>query len=86
MNDCALHTCVVPVLLSDNMQINIFGKTTEEKYKAGIEMRRRMALTLFRKKIMFETSDSTNLLGDLPVDVGTNDYAGYSDASSSQYE
>ena len=53
--DCALHTIVVPVLLQDKEYLDVFGKNHDEQVKAGIEMRRRVVLTLSRGDFMFET-------------------------------
>ena len=69
--DCALHTSVVPVLLQDKQHLDVFGKTNNEQVHAGIEMRRRMALTLSREKFMFNTrptSDKENTVDLLSSD------------------
>ena len=63
--DCGLHTCVVPLLIADNKPLNVFGKTAEERRNAGIEMRRRMILSLQRSICMFETRSTEPALKDL---------------------
>ena len=53
--DCGLHTCVVPVLLQQELPLGVFGETNEERKLAGIEMRRRVTLGLSRGQFMFHT-------------------------------
>eukprot|EP00562_Extubocellulus_spinifer_P036001 CAMPEP_0178679842 /NCGR_PEP_ID=MMETSP0699-20121125/399_1 /TAXON_ID=265572 /ORGANISM="Extubocellulus spinifer, Strain CCMP396" /LENGTH=375 /DNA_ID=CAMNT_0020324223 /DNA_START=532 /DNA_END=1660 /DNA_ORIENTATION=+ len=54
-NDCLLHTAVVPVLIADRREIGVFGETEEEQELAGIEMRRRMCLTLKKRELWFQS-------------------------------
>ena len=63
--DCGLHTCVVSLLIADNQPLNVFGETTEERRNDGIEMRRRMILSLQRSTCMFETTSREPALKDL---------------------
>ena len=53
VNDCFLHTAIVPVLIADNRQINILGNTPSERKQAGTEMRRRMIVQLESGEFMF---------------------------------
>ena len=68
--DCLLHTCAVSVLLQDRKEINVLGGTQNDAVSAGMELRRRIALTLYRKTFMLETRD-----GNMMVDKsgGKND-------------
>ena len=60
--DCALHTCGVSVLLTDNKNVGVLGIDKEEITLAGVEMRRRMAIMMYRNNFMFETDESNKLL------------------------
>ena len=76
--DCLLHTCAVSVLLQDSKEINVLGTTQNEAMAAGIEIRRRIALTLYRKQFMLETRgentmvDKNNGKSDEPPKNKTN--------------
>ena len=52
--DCGLHSCVTPIFFALNEDINVFGTKSEDRKKAGIEMRRRMILSLCRNECMFK--------------------------------
>ena len=47
--DCALHTCGVSVLLTDNKSMGVLGIDEEDITQAGVEIQRRMAMTMEMK-------------------------------------
>ena len=48
--ECAMYVCVHSVLLSNDCMLNILGSNDKEKEQAGIELRRRVVLTLYLGK------------------------------------
>ncbi len=56
-NDCGIHVCVIPVLLSSNIPLQVLGTNHRHWAKAGAELRQRLCLTFetgeyqFRKRI-----------------------------------
>ena len=53
--DCGLHACAAPIFIANGgKEINFFGTNDEERQKAGIEMRRRMILSLSRNEFLFK--------------------------------
>ena len=59
--DCALHVMAVSLFLANKMPLGLLGKTDQEKIQAGIEMRRRTALSIYRDKDMFVVPENTSL-------------------------
>ena len=55
--DCGLYTLVQPILVQNGLPLKFFGKSTAEKRRSGIEMRRRMTLSLFYGTTYFEPDD-----------------------------
>ena len=57
-NDCGIHVCVIPVLLSSNIPLQVLGANHWHWAKAGAELRQRLCLTFetgeyqFRKRIV----------------------------------
>ncbi len=56
INDCALHVCVIPVVLSSNIPLKVLDTNHRHCAKAGAELRQRLCLTFetgeyqFRKR------------------------------------
>ena len=55
--DCGLHTIGVPVLKANNLPLDSFGRSHDDKVRAGIEMRRRVTLMMSMGIDMFQTPD-----------------------------
>ncbi len=61
-NDCAIHVCAIPVLLSNNIPLKTLGINRWDWTKAGVELRQRICLTFetgefyFKKRIEEEAT------------------------------
>jgi hypothetical protein len=45
--DCALYTVTQPFIIQDGLDLDVLGKTEEARKQAGIELRRRVMLSVF---------------------------------------
>ena len=56
-NDSGLHAMILPILLQDQLFLQVFGNTEKEKTLFSIEIRRRVILSVYFRKLFFEPDD-----------------------------